>query len=77
MKDTENYVQLLERFYKRTTQLEDRQSELEDAYQEYVKLNRDLDRLKGSIQAIEYCAYGKLPHDGNHGGMADHLPREE
>ena len=77
MKDTETYEQLLERFYKRTTQLEDRQSELEDAYQEYVKLNGDLDRLKGSIQAIEYCAYGKLPHDGNHGGMADHLPREE
>ena len=77
MKDTENYEQLLERFYKRTTQLEDRQSELEDAYQEYVKLNGDLDRLKGSIQAIEYCAYGKLPHDGNHGGMADHQPRKE
>ena len=77
MKDTETYEQLLERFYKRTTQLEDRQSELEDAYQEYVKLNVDLDRLKGSIQAIEYCAYGKLPHDGNHGGMADHQPREE
>ena len=77
MKDTETYEQLLERFYKRTTQLEDRQSELEDAYQEYVKLNVDLDRLKGSIQAIEYCAYGKLPHDGNHGGMVDHQPREE
>ena len=77
MKDTENYEQLLERFYKRTTQLEDRQSELEDAYQEYVKLNGDLVRLIGSIQAIEYCAYGKLPHDGNHGGMADHQPREE
>ena len=77
MKDTETYEQLLERFYKRTTQLEDRLSELEDAYQEYVKLNVDLDRLKGSIQAIEYCAYGKLPHDGNHGGMADHQPREE
>ena len=76
MKDTENYEQLLERFYKRTAQLEGRQSELEDAYQEYVKLNVDLDRLKGSIQAIEYCAYGKLPHDGNHGGMADHQPRE-
>ena len=56
MKDTENYEQLLERFYKRTTQLEDRQSELEDAYQEYVKLNVDLDRLKGSIQAIEYLS---------------------
>ena len=77
MKDTETYEQLLERFYKRTTQLEGRQSELEDAYQEYVKLNVDLDRLKGSIQAIEYCAYGKLPHDGNHGGMSDHQPGKE
>ena len=74
MKDTENYEQLLERFYKRTTQLEARQVELEDAYQEYMKLDRDLDRLQGSIQAIEYCAYGKLPHDGNHGGMKDHKP---
>tara|TARA_B100000287_G_C20644496_1_gene784610 strand:- start:1618 stop:1872 length:255 start_codon:yes stop_codon:yes gene_type:complete len=74
MKTTENYEQLLERFYKRTTQLEDRQGELEDAYQEYMKLDRDLDRLKGSIQAVEYLAYGKLPHDGNHGGMKDHKP---
>ena len=46
MKQTENYEQLLERFYKRTTQLEDRQTELEDAYQEYMQLDRDLDRLK-------------------------------
>ena len=74
MKETENYEQLLERFYKRTTQLENRQVELEDAYQEYMKLDRDLDRLQGSIQAVEYLAYGKLPHDGNHGGMKDHKP---
>ena len=77
MKETENYEQLLERFYKRTTQLEERQVELEDVYQEYMKLDRELDRLQGSIQAIEYLAYGKLPHDGNHGGMKDHKPREE
>ena len=77
MKQTENYEQLLERFYKRTTQLEDKQGELEDAYQEYMKLDRDLDRLQGSIQAIEYLAYGKLPGDGNHGGMKDHKPRED
>ena len=76
MKQTENYEQLLERFYKRTTQLEDRQVELEDAYQEYMQLDRDLDRLQGSIQAIEYLAYGKLPGDGNHGGMKDHKPRD-
>ena len=75
MKDTENYEQLLERFYKRTTQLEDRQAELESAYQEYMKLDRDLDRLVGSIQAVEYLAYGKLPGDGNLNGMADHEPR--
>ena len=75
MKDTENYEELLERFYKRTTQLEDRQADLEDAYQEYMQLDRDLDRLVGSIQAVEYLAYGKLPGDGNHNGMADHKPR--
>ena len=77
MKQTENYEQLLERFYKRTTQLEKRQVELEDAYQEYMQLDRDLDRLQGSIQAVEYLAYGKLPHDGNHGGMKDHKPKED
>ena len=77
MKETENYEQLLERFYKRTAQLEDRQVELEEAHLEYIRLDRDLDRLKGSIQAVEYLAYGKLPHDGNHGGMADHQPKED
>ena len=77
MKTTENYEQLLERFYKRTTQLEDRQVELEEAHLEYIRLDRDLDRLKGSIQAVEYLAYGELPHDGNHGGMADHQPKED
>jgi len=77
MKETENYEQLLERFYKRTTQLESKQVELESAYQEYMQLDRDLDRLQGSIQAIEYLAYGKLPGDGNHGGMKDHKPRED
>ena len=77
VKETENYEQLLERFYKRTTQLEDRQVELEDSYQEYMKLDRDLDRLKGSIQAIEYCAYGKMPGDGNHDKFEDHQPTEK
>ena len=77
MKTTENYEQLLERYYKSTTQLEDRQVELEEAHLEYIRLDRDLDRLKGSIQAVEYLAYGKLPHDGNHGGMADHQPKED
>ena len=52
MKQTEDYEQLLERFYKRTTQLEDKQVQLEDAYQEYMQLDRDLERLKGSIQAV-------------------------
>ena len=39
-----------------------------------MKLDRDLDRLKGSIQAIEYCAYGKMPGDGNHDKFKDHKP---
>ncbi len=74
MKQTENYEQLLERFYNRTTQLQDKQVQLEDAYQEYLQLDRDLDRLRGSIQAVEYLAYGKMPGDGNHDGMRNHQP---
>ena len=74
MKQTENYEQLLARFTKRIVQLDKRQLELEDAHLEYIKLDRALDRLQGSIQAVEYLAYGKLPHDGNHGGMKDHKP---
>jgi|TARA_R100001530_G_scaffold102442_1_gene71214 hypothetical protein len=74
MKPIENYEQLLERFYKRTTQLEAEQGNLDEAYDRWMKLNSELDRLKGSIQAVEYLAYGKLPHDGNHDGMKDHDP---
>ena len=74
MKQTETYEQLLERFYSRTTQLESKQVELEDTYQEYMKLDRDLDRLKGSIQAVEYLAYGKMPGYGNNYKFKDHKP---
>ena len=75
MKPTENYEQLIERFTKRTAQLTARAEELYDAYSEYVKIEDDLRRLEGSLQAVEYLAYGKLPGDGNHDGMKDHEPR--
>ena len=75
MKPTENYEQLLERFNKRTEQLVDRLQELQDAYYEYQRIERDLIRLEGSRQAVEYLAYGILPGDGNHDGMKDHEPR--
>lgn len=74
MKPTENYEQLIERFTKRTAQLTARAEELYDAYSEYVKIQEDLARLVGSLQAVEYLAYGKLPGDGNHDGMKDHKP---
>ena len=74
MKPTENYEQLIQRFTKRTMQLASRQDELEGWYDEYVKNENDLKRLEGSMQAIQYLAYGKLPGDGNHGGMKDHKP---
>jgi hypothetical protein len=76
MKSTENYEQLLERFTKRTAQLTARADELYDAYSEYVKIQEDLTRLQGSLQAVEYLAYGKLPGDGNHDGMKNHKPVE-
>ena len=75
MKPTENYEQLLERFNKRTEQLVDRLQELQDAYYEYQRIESDLIRLEGSMQAVEYLAYGKLPGDGNHDGMKDHKPQ--
>ena len=74
MKTTESSEQLIQRFTKRTIQLSQKKQELQAAYDEYVKLERDLTRLEGSMQAIEYIAYGKLPGDGNHGGMKDHRP---
>ncbi len=82
MKETENYSQLEERFRKRVYQLQERLRELhEEVIPSYIdearKVELDLSRVEGSLQAIEYLAYGKLPHDGNHGGMKDHKPREQ
>ena len=77
MKETESYEQLLHRFTKRVTQLEMRQVELEEAHLEYVKLDRELDRLEGSIQAVEYLAFGKMPGDGNHDGFKAHKPKPQ
>jgi hypothetical protein len=75
MKPTESYEQLIDRFVKRTAQLTARKEELQSVYDEYVKIERDLDRLQGSLQAVEYLAFGKLPGDGNHDGMKDHQPK--
>jgi len=75
MKPTENYEQLIERFTKRTAQLTARVEELQEAVDEYNRIQRDLTRLEGSLQAVEYLAYGKLPGDGNHDGMKDHKPQ--
>ena len=75
LKSTESSEQLIQRFTKRTMQLTARKQELQAAYDEYVKLEKDLTRLEGSMQAIEYVAFGKLPGDGNHDGMRDHSPK--
>ncbi len=79
MKETESYEQLLERFTKRTCQLQERLREIREEIvpgimEEEGRLDLQLARLEGSIQAIEYLAYGKLPNDGNHDGMKDHKP---
>ncbi len=72
MKKTETAEQLLQRFSKRTMQLSSRNAELKPAYDEYVKNERALARLEGSVK-LEYmhmvrCLYG------NHDGMKDHKP---
>ncbi len=75
MKPTENYEQLIERFTKRIAQLSAKADELYGPYAEYVQICKDLDRLEGSLQTVEYLAHGKLPGDGNHDGMKDHKPQ--
>ena len=75
MKPTENYEQLLERFTKRTAQLTARAEEIKEAPDAYHRIQKDLERLQGSLQAVEYLAYGRLPGDGNHDGMKDHKPK--
>lgn len=74
MKKTETPEQLLQRFSKRTMELNKRLSELEESYLEYLKVRDDLERLRGASQAVGYIVHGKLPDDGNHGGMKDHDP---
>ena len=79
MKQTESYEQLLSRFQKRVPELQERlreirEEEMPDLMAEERKVELDLSRVEGSLQCIEYLAFGKLPHDGNHGGMKDHQP---
>jgi predicted nuclease with TOPRIM domain len=75
MKTTENNQQLLQRFSKRIKQLSEEQGKLDESYERWLELDKQLTRLEGSVQAIEYLEYGKLPNDGNHTGMEDHAPR--
>ena len=75
MKTTENNQQLLQRFSKRIKQLSEEQGKLDESYERWLELDRQLTRLEGSVQAIEYLEYGKLPNDGQHTGMEDHAPR--
>ena len=79
MKKTESYDQLLNRFQKRVPELQERlreirEEEMPNLMAEERKVELDLSRVEGSLQCIEYLAFGKLPHDGNHGGMKDHQP---
>lgn len=77
LKPTESYEQLLKRFTKRVIQLEEKQEKVRQAHEEWLKYNKELERLEGSIQVVEYLSFGKLPLDGNHGGMKDHKPQED
>jgi len=76
MKSIETPEQLLQRFTKRTIELQGKLSELQDAYDQYVKTKADLNRLEGSIQVVKYLTMGELPRDGNHDGMNDHNPNK-
>ena len=80
MKQTESHQQLIQRFQKRIYQLQERQRELcEEILPKYLEEQKMVDiqlaRVEGSLQAIEYLEYGKLPNDGNHDSMKNHRPR--
>jgi len=74
-KPIESYDQLIERFTKRTAQLSARAAEVKEAHDEYLRIQKDLARLEGSMQAIQYVAFGKMPGDGNHDKFKDHKPQ--
>ena len=74
-KPVENYEQLIARFTKRKEQLSARRDDLQGWYEEYIKNENALTRLEGSLQAIEYVAFGKMPGDGNHDKFKDHKPQ--
>ena len=74
-KPIESYDQLIERFTRRTAQLSARAAEVKEAHDEYHRIQKDLSRLEGSMQAIQYVAYGKMPGDGNHDKFKDHKPQ--
>ena len=74
-KPIESYDQLIERFTKRTAQLSARAAEVKEAHDEYIRIQKDLSRLEGSMQAIQYVAFGKMPGDGNHDKFKDHKPQ--
>lgn len=76
MKSIESPEQLLQRFTKRTIELQGKLNKLQDAYEEYLKTEADIKRLEGSIQVINYIVYGQLPNDGNHDGMQNHNPNK-
>ena len=76
-KPVENYEQLIARFTKRKEQLSARQDDLQGWYEEYIKNENALTRLEGSLQAIEYVAFGKMPGDGNHDKFKDHKPQKK
>ena len=74
MKTTEDYDQLLERFSKRTAQLELTQSKIVDSHLQWIELDQQLNYLRGCTDTIVYLQTCKLPDDGNHTGMAHHRP---
>ena len=55
-KPIESYDQLIERFTKRTAQLSARAAEVKESHDEYIRIQKDLARLEGSMQAIEYLS---------------------
>ena len=81
MKTTENLEQLLARFTKRTTQLEEEQAKLDDSYEKWVKLDELSDKLfantviedwEYTVEETEETGIGNISND-NAGTSKHHL----
>ena len=74
MKEQYSDKKLHKQFLDRQDYLLRKMDEHRDSHEAYLEAEELLGKLRGAIEVIEYRLYGKLPVDGQHGGLRDHKP---